>query len=102
MTDTVRLTDSQEAVDDYFDEQGWSDGLPVVAPTRDRVDRMLAWTDRAAHDSLGVMPPRHGVATVEALAVNAVMAGCRPEYFPVVLTAVEALLAPEFNLFAVQ
>ena len=102
MTETVRVDASQEAVDDYFDEQGWYDGLPVVAPTRERVDRMLAATDRAADDVLGVVPPRHGVATVEAIAVNAVMAGCRPEYFAVVLTAVEALLAPEFNLFAVQ
>jgi hypothetical protein len=102
MTETVRVDDSQEALDDYFDEQGWSDGLPVVAPTRQRVERMLSWTDRAPDLVLGAMPPRHGVVTVEALAVNAVMAGCRPEHFPVVLTAVEAMLEPRFNLFAVQ
>jgi len=102
VSDTVRLPDTQEAVDDYFDEQGWSDGLPVVAPTRERVDRMLAWTDRDPDQSLGAMPPRHGLATVESLAVNAVMAGCRPEYFPVVFTAVDAILEPAFNLFAVQ
>jgi hypothetical protein len=102
VTETVRLPDTQEAVDDYFDEQGWSDGLPVVAPTRERVDRMLAATDRAADHCLGAMPPAHGLATVEALAVNAVMAGCRPAYFPILVTAVEAMLDPAFNLFAVQ
>jgi hypothetical protein len=102
MAETVRLDDTQEAVDEHFDAHGWSDGLPVVAPTRERVDRMLAWTDRDADCAVGVMPPRHGVATVESLAVNAVMAGCRPEYFPIVLTAVEAMLEPDFNLFAVQ
>ena len=102
MADTVRIDDDQEAVDHYFEEQGWSDGLPVVAPTAERVERMLSWTDRSPADELGLMPPRHGVATVEVLAINAVMAGCRPEYFPVVLTAVEAVLEPAFNLFAVQ
>jgi hypothetical protein len=102
VSDTVRIDDSQEAVDEYFDEQGWSDGLPVVAPTRERVDRMLAWTDRAADDVVGVVPPRQGAATIVTLAVNAVMAGCRPQYFPIVVTAVEAMLEAEFNLFAVQ
>jgi hypothetical protein len=102
VTESVRVGATQEAIDDLFGEQGWSDGLPVVAPTRERVDRMLAWTDRAPDQSLGVMPPRHGAATVEVLAVNAVMAGCRPEYFPIVVTAVEAMLDPAFNLFAVQ
>jgi hypothetical protein len=63
---------------------------------------MLAWTDRDADQAVGVMPPRHGVATVESLAVNGVMAGCRPEYFPIVLTVVEAMLEPDFDLFAVQ
>lgn len=102
MTDLISIPDTQEAFDDYAEEQGWSDGLPLVPPTRERVDRMLAWTDRAADVELGLMPPRHGVTTVEAVAINAVMAGCRPEYFPVVLAAVEAVLEPAFNLFAVQ
>ena len=66
------------------------------------MDRTLAFTDRSPSGELGVLPPRQGVATVEILAVNAVMAGCRPEYFPVVLAAVEAMLDPAFNLFAVQ
>jgi hypothetical protein len=90
------------SLDDEFEARGWSDGLPLVAPTRERVDAMLAFSDRAPDDELGSMPPRHGVVTFEILAINAVMAGCRPEYFPVVVTAVEAMLDPAFNLFAVQ
>lgn len=63
---------------------------------------MLVHGDGHADDELGTMPPRQGIVTYEILAVNAVMAGCRPEYFPVVIAAVEAMLDPTFNLFAVQ
>ncbi|MEQ8497728.1 MAG: hypothetical protein RLW42_26205, partial [Gammaproteobacteria bacterium] len=100
MSEVLRLDADQ--LDDVFEARGWSDGLPVVAPTRARVDVMLRYCDRAADAELGSMPPRHGVVTPEVLAVNAVMAGCRPQYFPVVLAAVEAMLDPAFNLFAVQ
>lgn len=102
-TDLIELaSDSQEALDDYLDHQGWSDGLPVVAPTPARVEAMVAGADRPPDHELGTMPPRQGVVTVESLAVNAVMAGCRPEHFAVILTAMEAMLDPAFNLFAVQ
>jgi hypothetical protein len=100
MSATVQI--AAELVDDEFEARGWSDGLPVVAPTRARVDTMLASTNRHRDDEIGSMPPRHGVASIEILAINAVMAGCRPEYFPVVLAAVEALLDQAFNLFSVQ
>jgi hypothetical protein len=63
---------------------------------------MLAWTDRDREVEIGTIPPRQGIVTVEKLAVNAVMAGCRPEYFPVVLAATEAMLDERFNLYAVQ
>ena len=93
----------QEHFDDYLDEMGWSDGLPAVPPTPARVNAMLAAADgRQPTEELGAMPPRQGVVTVEHLAINAVMAGCRPQFFPVVLAAVEAALDPAFNLFAVQ
>ena len=99
----IELADgSQEALDDYLDANGWSDGLPVVPPTAERVAAMVAGADRPASHELGTMAPRQGVVTIETLAVNAVMAGCRPEHFPVVVTAVEAMLDPAFNLFAVQ
>lgn len=99
----VELADAdQEHFDDYLEEMGWSDGLPAVPPTPARVDAMLAATARSGTDELGAMPPRQGVVTVEHLAVNAVMAGCRPEHFRVLVAAVEAALDPAFNLFAVQ
>ena len=100
--DLIELSSDQEAFDDALEERGWSDGLPAVPPTPERVARMLAGADRPRDHELGTMPPRHGVVTVESLAVNAVMAGCRPEHFVVVLTAIEAMLDPVFNLFAVQ
>ena len=100
MTNTIQV--DADALDDEFDTRGWSDGLPIVAPTRERVDAMLAYSDHPSNYELGTMPPRQGIVTPEILAVNAVMAGCRPEYFPVVLAAVEAMLDPTFNLFAVQ
>ena len=101
MSTTTVLVDA-DALDDEFNARGWSDGLPVIAPTRARVAAMLVHGDGHADDELGTMPPRQGIVTYEILAVNAVMAGCRPEYFPVVIAAVEAMLDPAFNLFAVQ
>jgi hypothetical protein len=79
-------------------ERGVTDGLPVVPPSRARVDAMLAATRRGRAELVAEVPPNFGRATVEKLAVNAVMAGCRPEYFPVVLAAVEAACDPVFNL----
>jgi hypothetical protein len=77
-------------------ERGWTDGLPVVPPTRDRVEAMLGDRDPAL--SLGPVPPALGEATLERVAACAVLAGCRPEYFPVVVAAVEAALDESFNL----
>jgi len=77
-------------------QRGWSDGLPVVPPTPERVLRMLGATTRDPSEVLGLMPPDLGECTVEKVAVNAVLAGCRPEYLPVVLAAVEAALDPAF------
>jgi hypothetical protein len=81
----------------WFDK-GVTDGLPVVPPTRERVEGMLAATHRDRTELLAEIPPNYGRATVEKLAVNAVMAGCRPDYFPVVLAAVEAACDPAFAL----
>ncbi|WP_051581605.1 thioredoxin family protein [Pseudonocardia acaciae] len=87
------LEDEAEAL---FD-RGWSDGLPVVPPTPARVLRMLAGTSRAPDDVVATVPPNLVEATVEKVAINAVMAGCRPEYLPVVLAAVHAACTDEFN-----
>ncbi len=79
-------------------ERGWTDGLPVVAPTPERVLRMLAGTSRNPGEVVAEIPPNLSPCTVEKIAVNAVMAGCRPEYLPVVLAAVEAACRDEFGL----
>jgi len=79
-------------------ERGVTDGLPVIPPSRARVDAMLAATERPRDELVAQVPPNFGRATVEKLAVNAVMAGCRPEYFPVVLAVVEAACDPVFTL----
>ncbi|MBI4307868.1 MAG: hypothetical protein HY684_03595 [Chloroflexi bacterium] len=79
-------------------ERGWTDGLPVIPPTEDRVQRMVAASGRSAHDVIAVVPPARGVATVEKIAVNAVMAGCDPSYIPVVIAGVDAMCDPKFNL----
>ncbi len=93
------------AADDEFEfmfDQGFSDGLPLVPPTPERVMRMLSGTSRDAQEVLGVMPPNMGDVTVEKAAINAVMAGCRPEYLPVILAAIEALLTEEYNIHGVM
>ncbi|MEQ8660510.1 MAG: thioredoxin family protein [Gammaproteobacteria bacterium] len=79
-------------------ERGWSDGLPLVPPTEERVYRMLQGTTRKADEVLGHAPPNHAECTVAKVAINAVMAGCKPEYLPVVIAAVEAALDPAFCL----
>ena len=86
------------AMQDYFWEQGWTDGLPVVPPTEDAVRAMLAVVNADPQRSLGVMQPSNSRATLEKLAINAVMAGCRPEHFPVVVAAVRAALVESHNL----
>ena len=88
--------------DQHYQERGWTDGLPVVAPTEARVAACLRWTDRDPREIVGILPPRQGEATIEKIAINAVMAGCKPEYLPVVIAALEALADPLFNLDSVQ
>ncbi len=79
-------------------DRGWSDGLPVVPPTDLRIARMLSGTTRKPDEVLGLIPPNLAECTVEKAAINAVLAGCRPEYFPVVLATIEAALRPEFSM----
>jgi hypothetical protein len=95
--DLASLEDEHEAL---FD-RGWTDGLPVVPPTPERVLRMLAGTTRAPDEIVAVVPPDLVPCSVEKVAINAVMAGCRPEYLPVVLAAVEAACTDEFNIHGV-
>jgi hypothetical protein len=78
---------------------GWGDGLPVVAPTEARVRAMLAASPWHADDVIGVLPPMNREATVELVAINAALAGCAPEAFPVLVAALEAICTPEHNLY---
>jgi len=91
--------------DDPFEfmfDQGFSDGLPLVPPSPERVMRMLSGTSRDPQEVLGTMPPNMGDVTVEKLAINAVMAGCKPEYMPVIIAATEAILTEEYNIHGVM
>ena len=98
--DHLIYPDAFAAIDDY-DRRGWTDGLPVVPPTRDRVDALLQTTSRSPDEVVVVLPTRDGLgATIEQIAINAVMAGCRPEHFPVVLATIDAMAEPRYNLHA--
>jgi hypothetical protein len=90
-------TDAEDLIEACY-ERGWSDGLPVVPPTPERVLRMLRGTDRDPAEEVGQVPPDLAPCTVEKVAINAVMAGCKPEYMPVVLASLEAALTDEFGL----
>ncbi len=93
---------SSDDIDEFMFDQGFSDGLPLVAPTPERVLRMLSGTTRDPQAIVAVVAPSMAPVTVEKVAINAVMAGCRPEYLPVVLAAVEAVCTDEFNIHGVN
>ena len=87
---------------EFFLEKEWSDGFPVVTPTEERVQRMLAGTRRNPDEVIGPVPPAQGIATVRKVAIHALMAGCKPDYLPVVIGAVEQIIRDEFNMGGVQ
>ena len=94
--------DSPEAMFELLSSRGLGDGLPVVAPTRERVEAMMQFATGDADEVLFTLQPRSGIVTRRVIAINAVMAGCPPEVFPVVLTALRALARPEVNLRVVN
>ncbi len=96
----IALGELEDAVEAAF-VRSWSDGLPVVPPTPERVLRMLEGTRRAPREVVAAVPPDYAECTVEKVAINAVMAGCRPEYLPVVLAAVAAVCTDTFNIHGV-
>ncbi len=100
--EVLRGIDPAREVAELYYRRGWTDGLPVVPPTLGRVEAMQRATGRDAREVVGVLEPLLGLATVERVAANAVMAGCTPDLFPFVLAAVEGVAAPEFNLCGVQ
>ena len=99
---SIECEDDFDAANELVRSRGWSDGLPVVPPTAGRVEHMLAFCDRPWDEPVAKIAPRYGEATPLRLAANAVMAGCRPEYFPLLVAAVEAMCEERFNLYGVQ
>ena len=93
---------SYDSFFDFANDQTWTDGLPIVPPTEDRVVNMLQGTQRDPEELVAIIPPRNGKATVEKIAINAVMAGCKPEYMPILVTAVETMARRELNLLHIQ
>ena len=100
--EVVRGADPTAEVNRLFQLRGWTDGLPIVPPTLGRIDAMIGGGAIDRHAVLGEMEPLGGVASVEKIAASAVMAGCQPDHFPVVLASIQAILEPEFNLRGVQ
>jgi hypothetical protein len=95
---SIACTGTLDEIQEYFYRQLWTDGLPIIPPTRERVDAFLAYTDRKPDSIIRVVPQESREATVLSVAVNGVMAGCRPEYMPVLLGIVDAMCDPEFHL----
>ncbi len=98
----VQFSDDYWDIYDEFERRGWTDGLPIVPPTENRIAAMLAATELKPDHVIGELPPRRAELTVEMLAINAVLAGCRPAYFPVVLTVAEIIVEPVFNIFGMS
>jgi hypothetical protein len=97
----LTAVDEADALDQLH-RLGCTDGLPVVIPTRERVDRFVLATGADPTLSLGVMGPLGAATTIERVAANAVMAGCDPDHMPIVVAALQALLRPEFDLSEAQ
>ena len=91
-----RLPQSPTAIQDEFEKRGWSDGLPIIPPTEALVREMLAGTPLPPQHEVARLEPTHRIATVEKIAINAVMAGCRPVHLPVVIAAINAVSDPAF------
>jgi hypothetical protein len=98
----VEAPDDLDDLQKLFDDRRWGDGLPVVPPTPERVERMLRHTRRPRDEVVATVAPGFGAATVERIAINAVLAGCLPEYLPTLIAAVEAVADPNFNVQAIQ
>ena len=100
-SDLIEVSNESDPIEVAY-QNGWTDGLPVVPPTPERVEHMLTGTKRPADEVIAPIPPKWGRATVEKVAINAVMAGCKPEYMLVVIAAIEAMTTEAFSLHGIQ
>ena len=98
-TDDIVHSGTLQEINDYFQEQEWTDGLAIIPPTLERVRDFLKFTDRAPDEEIGILPPSNMRAVPLNIAANAVMAGCRPEHMPILLAAVRALADDKCNLY---
>lgn len=98
----IEVPDSLEDIYEFVLSKGWGDGLPIVPPIEDRVHKMVDYVGRDPSEVVAQVAPLGGEATIEKIAINAVMAGCLPEYMPVLIAAVEAMASPEFDLAGIQ
>jgi hypothetical protein len=100
------VAESQDTIMEKFNQlfldNRWGDGLPLVPPTPERVKWMLSGTKRSPNEVIGKVTPGNGIATIEKIAINAVMAGAKPEYLPVIIAAMEGLTDPDFDLLHPQ
>ena len=87
---------TNEEINEFFHKNNWTDGLPIVPPTIEKIEEFLKYTDRAPEEVLGMLHPSQSEATIWKIAVNGVMAGCRPEYMPILIALVEVMEAPEY------
>jgi hypothetical protein len=94
----IVFTGTLDEVQEFFTRRLWTDGLPVIPPTLDRVEKFLRFTEKPPHKIIGNLLPENREATAWNIAVNGVMAGCRPEYMPILLAIVEAIADPEFRI----
>jgi len=95
-------TEANEKYQQYCIDNQISDGLPLTPPTPEAVKWMLTGTSRSPNEEIGIMTPRNGMATIEKIAINSVMAGAKPEYLPVIIAAIEGLVDISFNLYHIQ
>jgi len=95
-------TEANEKYQQYCIDNQISDGLPLTPPTQEAVKWMLTGTSRSPSEEIGIMTPRNGMATIEKIAINSVMAGAKPEYLPVIIAAIEGLVDKSFNLYHIQ
>ncbi len=101
-SERIEFNDSYEELEEHFYRNRMTDGLPFVPPTEERVTRMIEYVKLRPKKVIAVIPPQNGPATVEKIAINAVMAGCRPEYMPVIMAALVAMTSDGFDLFGAQ
>ncbi len=98
----IAVDDDYDAINRLYLERGWTDGLPIVPPTATRIAAMLAYRGQAEDVPYATVAPRYGAATPLRVAANAVMAGCRPEYFPIIVLALQCMAEEQFNSYGLQ